>query len=333
MLKLIVKGSGASFVVLALVSIAAACNIPVFRYALERWRPDACDLIVFHDKSLSDQDDALVAKLQKLGDATRKVANLQTMKVNLSSNAIELREYQDLWLDLKSKRETSLPFVVVRSSIGEGRKVNNWLGSLNEVEKSGVLESPKRTELIRRLLKGDAVVWILVKSKDESKSKAAHKLLADRIQSLSQELELPEGLGLPGSELFSDVPLLLDFSILEIDPADSQEKYLVDLFHGFEPDSVASGDPLVVPVFGRGRALEVIPASRLDAGLIGDLARFLCGACSCQVKEKNPGFDLLLTNPWDEALFGATGTLPPAETNKTPDEPKLLPIPPGRKKK
>ena len=101
---------------------------------------------------------------------------------------------------------------------------------------------------------------------------------------------------------------------------------------GFEPDS--QDEPLLAPVFGRGRALEVIPAKQVDAGLIEDLTMFLCGACSCQVKERNPGFDLLLSTNWNQELYGADGEAPSPVTTleRTPATQPLLTIPPGRKK-
>ena len=49
---------------IALATTAYACNIPVFRYALERWRPDACELIVFHDAELSPRDEKFVRELE-----------------------------------------------------------------------------------------------------------------------------------------------------------------------------------------------------------------------------------------------------------------------------
>ena len=36
-----------------------ACNIPVFRYALERWNPDTARVMVFYEGSLGDGDEAL----------------------------------------------------------------------------------------------------------------------------------------------------------------------------------------------------------------------------------------------------------------------------------
>jgi len=80
--------------------------------------------------------------------------------------------------------------------------------------------------------------------------------------------------------------------------------------------------------------LEVISAKQLNAGLIEDLTMFLCGACSCQVKERNPGFDLLLATNWNIELYGEEGEAPPAVSNleRTPTKPTPLTIPPGRKR-
>ena len=123
--------------------------------------------------------------------------------------------------------------------------------------------------------------------------------------------------------------------MLEIDPTDDTEQFLVELLTGFEPGAIESGEPLVVPVFGRGRALEVIPADQLDAGLIEDLTLFLCGACSCQVKERNPGFDLLMSADWEHELFGEDAEEFASQMIAaiTPSmEPVLIQIPPGSQK-
>jgi hypothetical protein len=135
--------------------------------------------------------------------------------------------------------------------------------------------------------------------------------------------------------LYSEVPLLLQFSVLEIAPEDPAEQYLIRQISGLKFDAFRNGDPLIVPVFGRGRALEVIPADQLNADLIRELTEFLCGACSCQVKEQNPGFDLLLTTDWNLALFGEDAEGPPeyaADGSGQKKKPELIPIPPGRSK-
>jgi hypothetical protein len=193
-----------------------------------------------------------------------------------------------------------------------------------------VFQSPARDEIARRLLAGHSVVWLLVTSTDQARNDQARRTLEQHLRTTTDKIALPDGIGLPGSELYSEIPLLVKFSVLEIRSDDPHEKFLVDLFRGFRPDVLDGGDPLVVPVFGRGRALEVLPASKLNAGLVEDLCGFLSGACSCQVKDQNPGFDLLFSVDWNQKLFGEGFEPPPAKTIGDRAQPQLLNIPPGR---
>lgn len=307
---------------LLLGSIVCACNIPVFRYALERWRPDPCELIVFHRGAISEQDQ------QRLAAYESKDQALQGVKVitsDLNSPSIDQRE---LWSQLTDREQLALPHIVVRSQVGRGRTVNAWQGSLEQIER--VFDSPVRRELGRRLLAGDSVVWLVIGSTEEKRTAATVKSLEASFRSLANRIELPEGIGLPGSELHSEIPLLLRFSSLVVDRSDDRESFFLSFFSGFHPEAFASGQPLVVPVFGRGRALEVIPADDLTPQLVEDLTVFLSGACSCQVKEQNPGFDLLLSVDWDTELFGEGVEPPPVRTTRDRQkEPVLLTIPPG----
>lgn len=111
-----------------------------------------------------------------------------------------------------------------------------------------------------------------------------------------------------------------------------EELFFKNWLRGFYGVEKSEHEPLVVPVFGRGRALEVIPASSVNDALIEDLTLFLCGACSCQVKDMNPGFDLLLDAQWETDLFGEDGLVPSPEPPKMQQSPVLLQIPPGRRK-
>ena len=125
----------------------------------------------------------------------------------------------------------------------------------------------------------------------------------------------------------------MKFSVLEIEKQDKKESFLVNLFSKIRSEEAAGGEPLVVPVFGRGRALEVIPAAELNPRLMTDLTLFLSGACSCQVKDQNPGFDLLINCDWKQELFLEGTEPPPARSTGQGDrtkQPQLLSIPPGR---
>ncbi len=296
---------------LLLVATACACNIPVFRYALERWRPDVYEIHVDHGDRLSQSQKSKLAKLEQATESIRVVVNNSTE----SSTPGE-------------------PQAVVRCNVGGEKPLDVWQGKLDQLSDLHLSHSPARTKLQQRLLKGDAVVWLMIESKDDDKNKSAKTRLGKRFDFLAKKIELPEGIGLPGSELFSDVPLLLQFSILEIDRQDSDEQFLLTLFRKINPAAFDSDQPIFVPVFGRGRALEIIPADELTDHLIDDLSVFLSGACSCQVKERNPGFDLLLSADWDRELFGSDGEAPADAPlhQQNPQQPQLLTIPPGRKK-
>jgi hypothetical protein len=315
-------------VALLAVSSALACNIPVFRYALERWRPDQCEVVVFHRGGLSEDQESLLKKLVTPPSREGAYKSVKIVRCDLQTPS----PYLETWEQLQVQA-AQLPYVVVRTQVSQGRIVNGWHGALegeNAEQLTTVFESPARTELSRRLLSGHSIVWLMIGSKEEAQTKAAKQALEDGFAALADKIQMPEGIGLPGSELHSEVPLLLKYSVLKIDRDDAKESFLVRLFAGFHPDVFAADEPLIVPVFGRGRALEVIPASDLTPGLMEDLTIFLSGACSCQVKEQNPGFDLLLSVDWDTELFGEGAEPPPVRTTRDREKPELLTIPPGR---
>lgn len=309
-----------------------ACNIPVFRYALERWRPDAYEIVVFHDAPLLPDQERQVALLETVSVTSGGPANAEIRRARTTENTDKY--LTELWREVQGQKGVALPYLVVRAKLARGRMVSCWQGMLDSVERAGLLDSPVRQELSKRLLAGDSVVWLLLKSSDKSQWQAARDLLAKEFASLTATLTLPDGIGLPGSELHSEVPLLLKFSVLELDSSDEKEAFLVNMLTGIHAPAFAAGEPMLIPVFGRGRALEVIPGSQTDADLIRNLTLFLCGACSCQVKEKNPGFDLLLSVDWNKQLFGDEGLAPPVSDSLSEGKsqvPVQLTIPPGKK--
>jgi hypothetical protein len=319
----------AALLTVLLATSAYACNIPVFRYALERWKADTCELFVFHEGPLDEKSKLLVDSIQSQSTGGGGFANAKVHAFDVQS-----ADAQSLivWRDLNLKEDKPLPYAVVRASHARG-PITAWHGKLGDVTDQ-VLDSPVRKRLTERLLNGDSVVWLLLKSADEGRNESVRRLIKEQSTELAKKLVLPEGIGLPGSELHSEVPLFLKFTSLELDREDDREQFLVKLFSGFQPQAYAENQPLVIPVFGRGRALEVIPADQLDAKLFEELTLFLCGACSCQVKESNPGFDLLLSADWNTELFGENGPQPPPLKTVADrgQPPKLLPIAPGRKK-
>lgn len=334
----IAKGLIAVSVFLMSGSAAIACNIPVFRYALERWQPDGCELLLFHRGPLTANHQKMVNQLKEQQTAR----NEDTYSSLILSDLTSPKPVQaDLWNSLRATidQEIKEPYLVVRMKLGKGRVVNGWHGTLSDAFEVGILDSPIRRELAKRLLSGHSVVWVVVRADTKTKPLVSNQTFnakaATALKSgfswLSTHLELPEGIGLPGSELHSEIPLLLKFSTLEISRDDAKETFLINLFSELQPEATRRGEDLIVPVFGRGRALEVIPASALTNSLVKDLTVFLSGACSCQVKDQNPGFDLLMSVDWNTELFGE-GNTPPAvrsDRDRFNQKPELLTIPSG----
>ena len=313
---------------LLVASVGFACNVPVFRYALERWQPDSCKLTVFYRGSLSASDAAIVDELIGQTSGSGGWANATVVRVDLSKAD---GSQQQLWNSLPVDAANQLPYVVTCATLVAGKDATVWHGPLETTKEVGILKSPARDELARRLLAGDCVVWLMIGSSDESRNAAVRKMLLGNFDPLARRIKLPEGIGMPGSELFSEVPLVVRFSLLEIDRADPLETFLVQLLSGLRPAAFGDGQPLIVPVFGRGRALEVVPADDFSLRLMENLALFLNGACSCQVKERNPGFDLLLSVDWNTELFGESEPPPAAKSSQERSKPVLLSIPPSHR--
>ena len=80
-------------------------------------------------------------------------------------------------------------------------------------------------------------------------------------------------------------------------------------------------------VFGRGRVLYALVGKGIMPETIDTACAFMVGPCSCQVKNQNPGFDLLLSHDWESVTAGSMISDALPEETATP---KLLTIPPGR---
>ncbi len=328
--------SGAVMLLLALEAPSAlGCNIPVFRYALERWSSDRLQLhVVVRDSQLDDRDRQIVRQLTQAADSP---ANLSITTWDLDTD-VELPEF----LAGSAENAANEPWCVIRSPSGAEPPRSVWSSPLRAVTPELMGRSPARDELVKMLLQGDSAVWLVIDGDDDDQADAVVQMLKSTLRKLEDETPLPDGIGLPGSELYSDVPLMVSFPILQVDADDPAEQVFLEHLRAFLPRSKATSTDaqptLVVPVFGRGRALAVLTADDIDADTVSDLTTFLTGACSCQVKRLNPGFDLLLSVDWKQQLFGDSDMPDDRDTDiptdsltssETPAIPTLLTIAPG----
>ena len=310
-----------SFWVFALLLIILhACEIPVFRYALERWAADKYRLVISKPAGgdFSETDKALIEKIRKVsGEAG--IFNLE--------------------LEINEKSE--LPAASMQLYFPDEVKAQGalWSGLLNEDNLKGVLESPARKELVKKILAGESVVWILVDGDEKLKSrldeinsvvlptlKLSDEIIqmdeVERINTLTTKKELD-------NVIRSTVPLKLSFSTITVKRDDPKEEVFLNMLLNQWPHLRYSDQQVAVPVFGRGRFLEAAPSDKIQKETVKKLADYLCSGCSCTVKSENPGVDLLIGVEWGKyvsesvmrvkeipAVSGVAGDLEKSETVK-----------------
>jgi hypothetical protein len=188
-------------------------------------------------------------------------------------------------------------------------------------------DSPVRRTIRDKLLAGDSAAWVFVDGPDAQQDAAAYQLLRDRLKSLQASIvvPVPDPYANAGQNVLTDLPLKLAFPILRVSRNDPAEKMFLLLLFGASPELVDSKEPVVVPVIGRGRALATLRGKEINAEGIDEVAMFLGGACSCQVKELNPGYDIIMTADWDKEL-GRHIAKPPLRATASPAS--AFPAPP-----
>jgi hypothetical protein len=301
--------------VIGFLALVHACQVPVFRYALERWTSDKYRVVLTPGTEgwTEEEKEALdlLTSLARSGDVP---VNLTVQEGERSSGAPD------------GRMELFYPGYhpgVVRPPIWKGRLTRDNVRSL--------LDSPLRRELAKRILEGQSAIWLIVESGNEEADAAAEALLNEASQYAGGKLEIPEGVvgrdeieaGKPlpldqENVLQSDVPLKIEFSVLRVGRDDPAEQIFLPMLLNLEDDLHEwASDPMAFPIFGRGRVLEPLIAKGIArANILEDLG-YLCGACSCEVKDQNPGMDLLMAVNWDAAIEGSEiileKVLPPLE--------------------
>lgn len=275
-------------------SLAQACTIPVFRYALDRWPADKYRL----ELSTNDARDEGVARfLRNFTDST---------PVNL------------LPVRLKSEGESRLGF-----PSAEPEAAPAWSGNASKAL-TEITDSPTRTELIRRILAGESGVWVLVESGNAETDGKAAAAMEKRLRYLGQVAAPPViDPNDPSSQLGPGPALKASFSLLRVRHDNAVEQPFLKMLAG---PKGAPDQPWFALVFGRGRVLGAWPATDFGDEQIDEACLFLLGACSCQVKRMNPGWDLVLNVDWDEKLH-AMGIPAVPSNDSAPTAAKATPAP------
>ncbi len=292
--------------VMAHPSLLWACNTPVFRYALENWRPDPYRVAVIHRGPLSAEQRALLERLEPPNGAS--TANIAVELIDVEA------EIPDVWKPLVTDDvKQHLPAILLAYPGDQSHRQVIWSGELTADSVDRLLDSPARREIARRLIEGDAIVWVFVAGGKKDRDDALYETLTRRLKELAGKLKLPEPDETdPATALVLGTPdeLKLAFSAIRLNRDDpAEEVFLAMLLHS-EPDLLGDpeirDEPMAFPVFGRGRMLWARIGDGISAepefSPVDEACRYLVGACSCQVKADNPGIDLLMNVDWDRYI-------------------------------
>ena len=272
------------------VVAAPACNVPVSRYALERWEADPYEIIVLHRDPFTGQQQALLDTLQKAGRDS--LANLSVSNVNVSAEVPQ--PLRVLWT---AQANPTAPWMVVRYPRKTKIELPAWGGPLSAETVGALLESPVRQNIAQKLLGGDAVVWLLMESGDQRHDDQTAQLLEAELRKLEQSLVLPESSPLdPPTN--TNLPLKIVFSTVRLVRSNPAERMLANLLLNWNTNLLAEKEVMLFPIFGRGRVIPPAIGEEIQPEAIREIAEFLTGPCSCEVKEMNPGYDLLLSANW-----------------------------------
>ncbi len=292
---------------LMVACVGKACQVPVFRFALERWEADPFHLYVLHREPLAPDLDRYLQKIEEELLQKPAPANLQIEQINISL----VSETRTLSIPGMEQVENDPSFLLQAPATWN---VNEpiWAGPATVETLDLLLDSPARQRCAEYLLGGASVVWILIESGDAPVDHKALARLQDGLAKAEEIIQLPDGVLRPDEVgqamgdidlddvLRSPIPLKIAFEVMRIRRDDPKEALFLKMLVG--PAGFPDTGPLVVPVFGRGRTMGLLPAARLSTAGIIAASTYLCGACSCQVKSGNPGHDLLFKTPWHEHL-------------------------------
>jgi len=259
---------------------AQACTVPVFRYALDNWSPDAYRLEV---SAVDAKDEAVAQFLRNLG--TSSPYNIQGIRL---------------------PKDEAGPSRLMFPPGKEGLKAEVWQGGLNAAVLEQFVQSPARKKLVEQMLGGATAIWVFVESGDKSADDAAVAKIEKRLRYLETITQLPAiDPTDPSSKLGPGPKLQIKFGLLRVAPTDNAEKIFLKMLAGVKTPDLAQKGAWLAAVFGRGRVLGAWPAAGFGDEQVEEVCVFLLGACSCQVKNLNPGWDILLNADWDAGLQAA----------------------------
>jgi len=300
--------------------ILQACETPVYRYAMYRWNPAPYEIYYFHNEPLSGETEEFHTKIKELVklQTDKPVLNATLIPVDLAKDP-ELKQVlpdiKELWT--KHQKELSPGYLVTNP---QGGVVS--VGTLTSEQLASFIDSAKRRQLLAQLADGKAAVMVLLSGQDPVATKNAEKELQGLVESVNQgKVQLYQVPEEPSDkEGATEKPATKPshtLAMLTLDRQDPKEAWLIQSLLAVESDLRELTEPMVFAVYGRARALPPYVGKGITRDNLLQCIEFVTGACSCTVKEQNPGVDLLVRTDWETMAAKVAERFGAEEGNET----------------
>ena len=285
------------FIVYSFFSISPLipCNVPVFRYALERWTADPYRLMIFHKGQISIEHTNLLQGLEHLSFQGDSTLNLLVQYTDLNKTGENPLQDHD--------KNLTYPLMMLFYPEKTGIPYPLWLGELTYSNIELLKDSPARKEIADLLISGETAVFLLLESGNSELDQNYYNRLKQEIEILSTQLKIPTtGIDIEGNPIevkdFQNVEL--NFSIKKVSRKNPAEQIFINMLLSTESDLSDYQVPLVFPIFGQGRSLYALVGSGINKNTIEKACRSLVDWCSCEIKALHQGIDLLFLAQWSK---------------------------------
>lgn len=303
------------------LATSRACETPVYRFALysRDWLPWEYRVYFLHEGEAAEDEatKAIHARLRSLMNSESRRTNLYFRSVDLTDDAQTTNlppAVRAAW-DEAADKSAGLHVVLAPPCRHRPRWTTLFAGRLDEATIDHLIDSPARRAMAASLAKGNIPLILLESDLADANDAAAHAIdetaanvAAGKVRrrgGIGELVPPPEEKPKPrpngGQPVEQDV-VTVGVDLIRVRRDDEAEAYFVQVLMLVEEDlpSLAS-QPMVFAGYGRGRVGEPFVGKGITPdNLAGELI-FLTGACSCEVKDQNPGMDLLTTADWDAA--------------------------------
>lgn len=296
------------------VGSAIACDTPVYRYALYNWSTSPYVLYRFQADAPAAADSA--NKTDDTEGATAGApaapqANFIEIAVGQGDPA-QLELVPETVLRTWREQGSAVPLDVLLGPQGAVL----FAGQVTASDLLAIAESPARQEVVRQLGTGQPSVLLVLTGANATANEAALAAVDETIARGGAGKIEPAKLGTDPAAAPAEPPSVALGRVV-ISVADEREMWLVRMLAHVEPDLAEfDGQPMVFAVYGRGRAMEPYIGEGITADNISECVSFILGSCSCQVKDRNPGVDLLTRWDWDSTALAVAQQVGQEEGNE-----------------